>query len=349
MPGGTMPVRRWTAEEERDALILEDNAFFEKYPDRTPEGRRFKRARLARMGEGESSESGIIYHDKVEPTFHWRDAIGYAKSGQALAASMHEGQDTALIELNAEEENPFILFLSDTHIGDWSTDYDLFERITDEILETPGLYVALLGDLANMAIRLRGVAEVTGGALFTPEQQVKILDSWLADIAHKVAFATWDNHGVEREEQASGISAIKHLQAKRFVYHGGIGHPDIRVGEQTYRFAVSHRFRGSSIDNPCHAPMRYLRREGHQRELAAMGDYHVPGIVKFNHGGVDKIAINSGSIQIHSPYARRHFSLFTQPTMPGIVLAADQHTLTPYYSVGEWRAARFGRRDSGHC
>jgi hypothetical protein len=118
-----MPVRRWTAEEERDALILEDNAFFEKYPDRTPEGRRFKRARLARMGEGESSESGIIYHDKVEPTFHWRDAIGYAKSGQALAASMHEGQDTALIELNAEEENPFILFLSDTHIGDWSTDY----------------------------------------------------------------------------------------------------------------------------------------------------------------------------------------------------------------------------------
>ena len=84
--------------------------------------------------------------------------------------------NTVTIELDAEEEDPFILFLSDTHIGDWSTDYDLFARITDEILETPGLYVGLLGDLANMAIRLRGVAEVTGGALFTPEQQVKILE-----------------------------------------------------------------------------------------------------------------------------------------------------------------------------
>lgn len=333
----------WTAEEKQDALALDRGAFLARYPERNENGLRFMRARLSQAKQGESHLPGVIYHDKQEPTFHWRNAIEHAKRGQHLADTMRESQDFATIELDAEEEDPFILFLSDTHIGDWSTDYDLFARITDEILETPGLYVGLLGDLANMAIRLRGVAEVTGGALFTPEQQVKILDSWLTDIAHKVVFATWDNHGVEREEQASGFSAIKHIQAKRFVYFGGIGHPDIRVGNEVYKFAVSHRFRGSSLDNPCHGGMRYLRREGHQRELAAMGDYHVPGIVKFTHGESEKVALNAGSIQTHSPYARRHFSLFTNPSMPGVVLESTRHCITPFYSVGEWKRHRFGR------
>lgn len=338
-------MHKWTAREEADAVNLTWEQFSPLHPDITWEGWRHKRGRLTGTRENgmHTIKDAVIYHDRQEPTLHWREAIHAARDFQTTMKKAKRSQDFATIELPATEEDPFILFLSDTHIGDWSTDYDLFERITDEILETPGLYVGLLGDLANMAIRLRGVAEVAGGNQLTPEQQAYILESWLDDIKHKVAFATWDNHGVEREEQASGISAIKDIQARRVVYFGGIGHPDILVGEETYAFAVSHRFRGSSLDNPCHAPMRYLRREGHHRELAAMGDYHVPGIVKFQHGSVEKVAINTGSTQTHSPYARRYFSLFTADKMPGVVLSSVGHSITPYYSVGEWKRARFGR------
>jgi hypothetical protein len=328
----------WTVEEELDAVRFDWEGFRTRHPDRNYNGYRFKRARMLAAGEGESIESGVIYHDKAtDADFNWREVATAAQRMQDVVAKGRTSQETATIELEVGDCDPFILFLSDTHIGDWGTDYDLFSRITDEILETPNLYVALLGDLANMAIKLRGVAEVTGGNQLTPEQQIKFLESWLKEIAHKVAFATWDNHGVEREEAGSGYSGIKNLLSRRVVYFGGIGHPDILVGSQRYKFAVSHRFRGSSLDNPCHAPMRYLRREAPDRELAAMGDYHVPGIIKFNHGGVDKVAANCGSTQTRSVYARRHYSLFTSSTMPGVRLGADSHCITPYYAVGEWK------------
>lgn len=335
-------------EEERDLMRLPVEEFFAKYPNRNENAARFKRARLDRMvttiaaDRDTSTGSGIIFHDKPEPSFHWKDAIQPARTMQGLAKTAKQGQDFATIELDCDDEAPFFLFLSDTHIGDWGTDYELFQRITEEIIETPGLYVGLLGDIANMAIKLRNVSEVTGGSLFPPELQAHFIESWLRDISHKVAFATWDNHAIEREEAATGISTIKSIQAKRVVYFGGIGHPDIVVGDQTYKFAVSHRFRGSSLDNPTYAPMRYLRREAPDRDLAAMGDYHVPGIAKFSIGNRDKVAINCGSTQTGSVYARRHFSLFTNPTMPGVVLSSVDHCITPYWSVGEWRRARHG-------
>mgnify|MGYP003575779059 CR=1 FL=1 len=327
----------WTVDELESCLAMGWDEFSRRY-DRTYHGYRIMRGRLLKEGAQGTHEQNIIYHDKATgEDFHWRDAALAAKRMQYVAASARTSQEFATIELPVGGRDPFVLFLSDTHIGDWGTDYDLFARITDEILETPDLYVALLGDLANMAIRLRGVAEVTGGSQLPPELQIKFLESWLNDIAHKVAFATWDNHGVEREEQGSGFSGIKALLARRVVYFGGIGHPDILVGDQRYQFAVSHKFRGSSVDNPCYAPMRYLRQEAPDRELAAMGDYHVPGIIKYTHGGRDRVAVNCGSTQTGSVYARRHFSLFTRDAMPGVRLSTDSHCITPYYAVGEWK------------
>ena len=332
-----MSMHSRSPEEEHDCLTLDWEDFSDLYPDLSWNAYRFKRKRLEKrekQTKAFNTEHQFIA-DKKEGVFNWRDANKTIKEMQTLSHNASHSQDFARIELDGSAP-AFVLFLSDAHIGDYASDHDLFERVTDEILSTPNLYVGLLGDMANMAINLRGVAEVTGGSLLTPELQVEYFTSWLDEVAHKVLFATWDNHAIEREEKGSGISAFRSIQSKRVVYHNGIGHPDVVIGDQTYRFAVSHRFRGSSIENPCHAPMRYLRREGHDRELAAMGDYHQAGIVKFNHGPTTKVAVNCGAFQTRRSYARRHFSLFTSTAMPGVVLHPDRHEITPYWSVGEY-------------
>lgn len=274
--------------------------------------------------------------DKKIGSFEWRKANHILTQMQGLHETASYSQDFANIRIDTDQP-AFCLFLSDAHLGDWCTNYDLFARITDEILSTPNLYVALLGDMVNMAIAMRSVVEVTSGNLLTPELQAAYFTSWLDEVKHRVLFATWSNHDVQREEKGTGISMFKAIQNRRVTYFNGIGHPDIHVGDQTYRFAVSHRFRGNSIENPCHATMRYLRREGHDRELAAMGDIHQPGIVKFNHGNVPKVAVNTGSTQTGSGYAKRHFSLFTSPVMPGVVLHPDEHLITPMWSVAEYK------------
>lgn len=276
----------------------------------------------------------VEYIDKKVGEFNWREANQYIEGMQYLKSKASSSQTFASIKIDTDEDI-CVVVLSDAHIGDWATRHDLLEAFTDMVLNTPNLYVALLGDMAQMAIKLRSVSEVTSNML-PPDLQLAYFDSWLNEIADRILFCTWDNHAVDREESAVGFSSFAKLQSRRFVYHAGIGHPDVQVGEQTYKFAVSHRFMGRSIENPCHAPMRYLRREGHDREIAIMGDYHVPGIVKFVHGHSTKVAMNAGTFQLDSGYAKRWFSIFTHAVMPCVVLSPHQHEMTPLWSVGEW-------------
>lgn len=335
-----MTRRGWTEQERQDAVTLDWEAFTQAYPDRSLEAylRQQRRARAAGV------TPPVVAVNKKRGEFNWREANQHIAGMQELKHKASWSQDTATIRIDTDE--PIcVLALSDTHIGDWATNHQMLEEITDEILATPNLYVALLGDLAQTAIKLRSVAEVTSNML-PPDLQLAYIDSWLDEIAPRVLLATWDNHSVDREEAQVGLSSFAKLQSRRFVYHSGIGHPDVQVGDQTYRFAVSHRFMGRSIENPCHAPMRYLRREGHDREIAIMGDFHVPGIVKFTHGHQTKLAINTGSFQTHSGYAKRWFSLSTHPVMPCFVLYPDRHEFTPFWSLAEWKAVTGMKNDA---
>jgi len=322
----------WSTDELAACLSMDYPQFTQLYPDRTFDGYRLKRQKLTAEGT-----TFPVQADKKIGEFNWRDANSLIGQMQGMKHKASWTQTEAAIEIDADEP-VCVLALSDMHIGDWATNHTLLEEVTDEILSTPNLYIALLGDLAQTAIKLRSVSEVTSNML-PIDLQLAYIDSWLTEIAPRVLFATWDNHSVDREESLVGFSSFAALQSRRFVYHSGIGHPNVTVGDQTYRFAVSHRFLGRSIENPCHAPMRYLRREGHDREIGIMGDYHVPGIVKFTHGGTTKVAINTGSFQTNSGYAKRWFSLFTHPVMPCITLHPDDHLITPYWSIKEWKIA----------
>lgn len=210
-------------------------------------------------------------------------------------------------------------------------------RITDEILATPGLYVVLLGDLVQMAIKLRNVAEVSSN-LLPPDLQVAYLDSWLAEIEPRVICATWGNHE-ERQETQAGVSVTRHVLAKRVPYSDGIAHVDIRVGRQVYKFALSHVFRGRSIYNRTHGAGRYLRLEAQDREIAMAGDSHEPGFALYYEGGRLRCALNGGSIQA-SGYMKRHFALSSHPSYPGVALYPDEHRFQPFHTVGDWLAAR---------
>ena len=232
-----------------------------------------------------------------------------------------------------------IIALSDTHIGSIATDHDALERITDEILSIPNLYVGLLGDLLDFAVKLRGVAEVQSDIL-NSEMQLGYLVSWLEEIAHRICFASWGNHDVEREEVLLGTSRLGRVLAERqIVYYGGIGKAEFQVGQQTYRTAVSHAFKGHSIYNPVHGGQRYATLTDADVDIVMSGDSHVPGVLQWTHGDRHKIAINTGSLKTHDSYAKRYFSLHTHPVFPCLVLRPDEYMATPYWSVREWIAA----------
>jgi hypothetical protein len=183
-----------------------------------------------------------------------------------------------------------------------------------------------------MAIRLRGVLEVTSQVL-TPEMQEAFLESWLEEIQHKAAFATWDNHSIMRQESQSGTSSVKNILSRRTVYHNGIGHSDIKVGKQIYKCAASHKFRGGSMFNRMHAQGRYVRQQASDRELVLMGDIHQAGYMYTEEGGHDACYITGGTLHTNSGYAKRFFSLKTAMHYPCVVLHHDEHKMVPFLTI----------------
>lgn len=266
--------------------------------------------------------------------FDWREWTAHLERTQELYARAAQTQSFAEIELPGKSP-VCILPWSDLHWGARGVDYKTFRKTTEEIISTPGLYVALVGDLVEFAIKLRSVAEVCA-QIVGPDKQVEFLENWLDEIKHKLILATWCNHAVEREERQSGVSIVKKMLANRTVMFDGIGHANIKVGKQIYKFAFSHKFRGYSYLNAPHACQRYMRFQGIDREIAIMGDIHTPAMSTYWDGEVKRLAIIAGTLNTGSAYGNRYFSLFTQSSYPVVELNHQIHEFTPFSSLGEW-------------
>jgi hypothetical protein len=281
---------------------------------------------------------GGIRSNKKVAELDWREWTAHLELTQALYAKAAQTQTFATIELPGKAP-ACILPWSDLHWGGRGVNYEIFRKTTDEILATPNLYVALVGDLVEFAIKLRSVAEVCA-QLVGPDKQVQFLENWLDEIKHKLILASWGNHEIEREEKQSGVSIVKKMLAQRTIMMDTIGHADIKVGKQVYKFAISHKFRGHSYMNTTHAGARYMRFQGHDREIALMGDIHQPAFSHYYDGPVKRLSMVAGTLNVTSSYAQRYFSIFTQPYFPVVELHHKEHLFTPFENLHSWKLHR---------
>jgi hypothetical protein len=280
-----------------------------------------------------------IRSNKKTAELDWREWTEHLERTQELYAKAAQSQTFADIELGNGKRPVCILPWSDLHWGGRGVDYKIFRTTTEEILKTPDLYLALVGDLIEFAIKLRSVAEVCA-QIVGPDKQVQFLEKWLDEIKPKLILATWDNHAIEREEKQSGVSLVKKMLAQRTVMFDGIGEAKITVGKQTYNTVWSHKFRGSSYLNPAHAGQRHMRFQSPHSEIAVMGDIHTPCYSIYWDGPIKRLSLVAGTLNTTSSYAQRHFSIYTQPVYPVFELNHEVHEFTPFTSLGEWRRRR---------
>lgn len=264
--------------------------------------------------------------------FNWREAIDCAEKMQGLKKKASWSQDHADIVLGDGSSPVLLMGFGDQHIGAYGANYSLFRDISDEIRETPNLYVALTGDFNEMAIKMRNVLEVTN-QVFTPDMQEAFLESWVDEMQEKIAFALWENHAIMRQEAQAGTSGVKNILSRRVIYHNGIGHQEIHVGPEVYKSAASHKFRGSSMFNRMHAQGRYVRQEANDRELVLMADIHTWGYTHTEDGGQERCYITGGTLHEGSGYGKRFFSLKTAPHYPCVVLHPDEHKMVAFKAV----------------
>jgi len=299
------------------------------------------RSRRARLGVSPMSaalsvrgEAPDVVWDKKESDVDWRELAEFVEQGQGLRRKASCSQDVANINVAAEDEVA-VCMLGDLHWGSYGADYGVIRKVTDELLEIPGLYAILLGDLEQQSIKMRSVLEMSDNAL-TPELQSRFTESWLSEVGHKILAACWDNHSVMRQESVTGQSEFKRCLGERLVYFNGIGHINLTVGSETYNIAISHFFRGRSVHNPCYGQRQYMQTVGQDREIAIAGDSHEPGILEYANGNKHRLCVNCGTAQVNSGYAKRFFSLYSLPVFPVIVFSAKRHTWRVFWNLQDY-------------
>lgn len=330
----------WTPAEE--ARLLErpyDYTFFnaDNPNARTRKAFQIKRGMLGVGSDApltENPQNPAVLWDKKQSSATWRDYLGPMDQMQAVRSLASKNQDYANIAIASERPVP-VAFVSDWHIGSWGVQAKDIASGTDRLLrlhEEYGLHMAVLGDMLEMAIRLRSVAEISGN-LLTPSAQFDFHESWVRDMAPLILWATWDNHSVQREEELVGHSSLGSSYQNHTIYHSGIGHTDLTIGDHVYSLATSHRFQGRSVSNPVAGQMRYIMREAPDREIVVAGDSHIPAISQYTEAGKVKTVANCGSLQTNSRYAKRFFSLQTATAMPVVLLSPDEHVVQPFFSL----------------
>lgn len=265
------------------------------------------------------------------------DLTAIARERQAQHQAMSGATDFPEFFIESDRPVP-VLFIADWHVGSWGTDYDAIDAATEEI-ERLGLKVAVLGDMLQMSINMRSVLEVMDN-LLTPREQMRWMQQWLERMAPHILWVTWDNHTIMREEKVTGYSWYAEMVKDKVVYSSGINHVDIMVGGadfETYKIASSHRFRGRSMYNALHGQQQYMRLEGVDRELCVAGDSHRPAVSTYYDGPVKRAALNVGTAQTNSGYARRFFSLYTHDDMPLIEFWPDVHAFQVYDNLAAYK------------
>lgn len=352
-----MPGQSWTPEQ--DALLLglvgagEGNYEWARWADENRSGlgarsgdslrKRYKRL-LKESPAPEVIESEV---DGLQPEFldkkdvpppDWREILRHAEEGSRLESEAETRQRIATVRLRGPCA---ITYSGDWHLGDATTKYDEWNTHIRYVLDTEGLYLAVLGDL-RQNVRSFYVLERVLGQVLSPRLQARALEGLAIELTekNKLVAMIGGNHDEEFDERLFGEALNAYIyrqcRAPLFANRGAL---DLVVSFDGREYEVPHllfhksRFR--SIIHALHGAKREYQFS-HPAKIVAGGHDHVPGIEYYwrygllwksteQIGGMS-ILLKAGTYQ-SSNYGWRYWGDPQPPIMPTVVFRESQNGL----------------------
>jgi hypothetical protein len=230
--------------------------------------------------------------------------------------------------------------IGDTHIGSPTVDYSKLEQDVELIVNTPGAYLLLFGDIVD-------------GFFFNPAQMeqmeqppeqfqyMKSLVNYLGE--HGKLLAGWGgDHDLWAEKM--GLSAYEDFtETSGGHYMHGVGHVTFKLGEFEYKLSGAHRHKGFSIYNLTHSSMRLYRDNAEGADVIVTAHNHrkahtEQAIREF--GGTGKVVhfISLGTYKPDDRYIRkRGLGKANKEEMYGcaLVLNDNEKKISYYHEIGD--------------
>lgn len=182
-----------------------------------------------------------------------------------------------------DNEDIYIIPLSDVHIGEKGFNEKLLDEVIDKVRTNDNFYMLLIGDLINNATKL-SKSDVYHETM-TPHEQVNLIVEKLTPIKHKILGSVSGNHE-DRTSRDSGID-LSQVIAKfldipydnsSLVYQ--IKHGTFGSGKNNYVLYTTHGFGGGgtkgakanrlqNLSNMCIADLYIM---GHYHDIITFSD-----------------------------------------------------------------------------
>lgn len=314
-------VKEW-AMKEKDRHILENIQHIAENP--TPEDL------ISRPQRAE-------FPDKKQKELNPKEWFGVFQKVRFLAELASVGQKEGKVILKPQYPDlPIaILLFCDSHIGSIRTDYELIEHDLEIVRQMPNFYMVTNGDeVDNFVVNKfpTGIFE----DIVDPTLQALVFRKSVEDLdkAGKLVGMSFGNHndwsywaGVDWNN-----TWLRDFSAPVLSTGGKL---TLKLGEQEYIMAITHRYWGYSRFNPTNACKRYLEHEYPDAEIIFLGHTHTAVKEEFQRPeGQDRVAVVGGTYKVFDEYARKA-GIGGRGQRGGItiLLYPDSHKIQAFYKI----------------
>lgn len=288
-------------------------------------------------------QSPPLFEYIKEHEFNLDDWLSHSNHFSNLKKKREIGQESADIEIKTDEPIA-ITYSADWHLGSSIVDYRQFTDNLRYFLNTPGLYMATVGDLIDNFSRFKNIMAVMNQVMNKEEQEdllSAILDKLIE--SKKLLCVVCGNHEW-RDETIIGSSFIKRLMAEkeRVPYMEAKGILNLKIGKISYTNLLAHKSRFNSYLHPLHSAKRLYELE-YPADVVVTAHTHNPGFeVSWRHGmaadqgtgiGGPVIFIRTGTYKIgDDTFATRNYSK-GRLANPTVVYNSHHKEMTPFMNA----------------
>lgn len=343
--------KSWSPEEMREAERLheEERLTWKEVGERFGVSRhaarqavkryRKKREELGVEREGRVSQlkRQAIFPDwKLPEDVDWRELLESFDDSLELYKRVDPTQEILTVDLAHLDEPIAVAFAADLHLGGGFTNHREIQQSIEYILNTDGLYLAIVGDTIEGFIPGLKSAETSEQMAGPLKLQLAALKSLVDDLGKhsKILCMTWGDHDAKWFEQLVGFNAVKSRMHDKVPYFTGRGLIRLRVGEEEYFICINHSERFTSQWNKTHPPRRQYERffpgdvnvTAHKHKPAFAMDHHYELIREagVNLGGKHWMVVTGTFKTGPDPYTVRRWSKGVIG-VPTVVFHPDYH------------------------
>lgn len=281
----------WAVEKRLDVRRIAEQ-FAAQGVKRTPQAVRRKLQEMRRQDPrwGERTLTGHIAPEWSPQTppqpLNWRTILDAAQVFQRQRLARDGADPFPMVRIDSARPVAVCL-TADWHLGSGATDHCRWRADIEYLLDTDGLYCAVLGDETDNVLTFKTLASVLDQVI-PVDLQRELLRGVVEEMAAKgkLLFTTWSNHVDEFDERIAGQSLLAELRRTQGVPHlSGMGVVRLVVGEQEYTILATHKARYHSHLNALHGAKRLYQME-FPADVVAVAHDHQPGHEEYNHYGI---------------------------------------------------------------